>query len=181
MFPLWKWLLILVVAVPLPSMVRSRKPRAAAPKSNGDIGIPAAWRKLSLRDQVAQLVVVPFTGAPLQKKSKAAKELTALVKKQHVGGLILVNVSQGHLVQRADPVEAAKVINHLQRLAKVPLLVGGDLERGASMRFNDTTIFPQAMAFAATGDPTEARYEGVITAREARAIGVNWVFFQWWM
>jgi beta-N-acetylhexosaminidase len=33
------------------------------------------------------------------------------------------------------------------------------------------------MAFAAGGDPGAARYEGVVTAREARAIGVNWVFF----
>jgi beta-N-acetylhexosaminidase len=88
-----------------------------------------------------------------------------------------VNVSNGHLVQRADPVEAAGMINKLQRLSKVPLLVGADLERGASMRFNDTTIFPQAMAFAAAGDPGAARYEGEVTAREARAIGVNWVFF----
>ena len=140
-------------------------------------GRPAAWKHLSLHDEVAQLIVVDFTGQPLAKKSLARKQLYKLIHVDHVGGLIMVNVSQGHLVQRADPVEAAKVINDLQRVARIPLLVGGDLERGASMRFKDTTIFPHAMAFAAAGDLAAVRYEGTVTAKEARAIGVNWVFF----
>ncbi len=33
------------------------------------------------------------------------------------------------------------------------------------------------MAFAASRDPNEARLEGEITARESRAIGVQWLFF----
>ena len=41
----------------------------------------------------------------------------------------------------------------MQRLAKTPLMVSGDLERGASMRVNGATVFPHAMAFGATGDP----------------------------
>ena len=113
----------------------------------------------------------------MKPRSKEWRQLTSLVRDQHVGGLILVNVMQGHVVEKAEPVAAAKIINSLQRLARVPLLVGADLERGASMRFKNTTVFPHAMAFAATGDPATAHFEGQITAREARAIGVNWVFF----
>jgi beta-N-acetylhexosaminidase len=45
------------------------------------------------------------------------------------------------------------------------------------MRVDDTTVFPHAMALGAAGDPALARYEGEITAREARALGVQWVFF----
>jgi beta-N-acetylhexosaminidase len=33
------------------------------------------------------------------------------------------------------------------------------------------------MAFAATGDPALSRYEGEVTAREARALGVQWIFY----
>src|SRR5262249_39981839 len=40
-----------------------------------------------------------------------------------------------------------------------------------------TTVFPHAMAFGATGDPGLARFEGEVTAREARSLGVQWVFF----
>ncbi len=156
-----------------------RKKKIAEPAATNlaDVGIPAAWRKLTLRDAVAQLVVVPFPGQTLKSNSKPWRDLAGLVRTQHVGGLILVNIMQGHLVQRADPVEAATMINKLQKLARIPLVVGGDLERGASMRFKDTTVFPHAMAFAAAGDPGAARFEGEVTAREARAIGVNWVFF----
>jgi beta-N-acetylhexosaminidase len=88
-----------------------------------------------------------------------------------------VNVSNGRTVAKADPLEAASFINRMQRLARIPLLVSGDFERGASMRVDATTIFPHAMAFTASRDPNEARLEGEITAREARTLGVQWLFF----
>src|SRR5215471_6519628 len=65
----------------------------------------------------------------------------------------------------------------MQKQSKVPLIVCGDFERGASMRVDATTAFPHAMAFTASRDASEARLEGEITAREARAIGVQWIFF----
>ncbi len=134
-------------------------------------------KSLKLRDQIAQLVVIPFSGQALNPKSKTDREFVNLVKKTHVGGLILVNVSQGHLVQRADPATVAGIVNRMQKYARIPLIVSGDLERGASMRFNDTTIFPHAMAFSAARDAAAVRYEGEVTAREARAIGLQWVFY----
>src|SRR5947209_20419873 len=33
------------------------------------------------------------------------------------------------------------------------------------------------MAFGAAGDPALARYESQLTAREARALGVHWVYY----
>jgi len=170
-------LLLAGVAPQSPGYARRKTAAKPAQQQDASEAIPAAWKRLSLHDEVAQLVVVDFTGQPMTKKSLEWRQLYGLVHKERVGGLILVNVSQGHLVQRADPVEAAKIINELQRSAKIPLVVGGDLERGASMRFKDTTVFPHAMAFAAAGDLAAVRYEGQVTAKEARAIGVNWIFF----
>ena len=138
----------------------------------------ARWaRPLSLHDAVAQLVVVPFSGQPLPPRSKAYKDLFNLVHRTHVGGVILVNVFEGHLIQHADPLEAATLINKLQGATRIPLLFSADLERGASMRLNETTAFPHAMAFAAGGDSGSVRAEGVITAREARAVGIQWIFY----
>jgi beta-N-acetylhexosaminidase len=65
----------------------------------------------------------------------------------------------------------------MQRIAPLPLLVTGDFERGASMRVAGTTVFPHAMAFGASGDVDLTRKQGEITAREARALGVHWVFY----
>ena len=80
-------------------------------------------------------------------------------------------------MQKAEPYALAAFLNRMQRLARVPLLVGGDFERGASMRVTGTTVFPHAMAFGAAGDPELSRFEGEVTAREARALGVHWVYY----
>ena len=92
-------------------------------------------------------------------------------------GLILVNWSNGRVIQKAEPYAVAAFLNRMQRLARTPLMVSGDFERGASMRVDGTTVFPHAMAFGATGDPAYSRYEGEVTAREARALGVQWIYY----
>jgi beta-N-acetylhexosaminidase len=132
---------------------------------------------LTLREKIAQLIVIGFSGHPMNTRTREYRKFVHLVGQEHVGGLILVNVSNGRTVAKADPLEAASFINRMQRLAKVPLLISADFERGASMRVDATTIFPHAMAFSASRDPNEARMEGEVTAREARAVGVQWLFF----
>ncbi len=154
---------------------RKTKP-AALPPSTPD-AIAARWMaSLSLREKIAQLVIVPFSGHPLRRSRDAANFLK-LISREHVGGMILVNTAEGRIVGKATAREAAAFINRMQRMAKIPLLVGGDFERGVSMRIEDTTVFPHAMAFTASGDPDEARIEGEITAKESRAIGFQWLFF----
>jgi beta-N-acetylhexosaminidase len=136
------------------------------------------WMKsMTLREKIAQLIVIGFSGHPMNTRTREYRKFVHLVAQEHVGGLILVNVANGRTVTKADPLEAASFINRMQRLAKVPLLVSGDFERGASMRVDATTVFPHAMAFTASRDPNEARLEGEITAKEARALGVQWLFF----
>jgi len=134
-------------------------------------------KSLSLREKVAQLVMIPFTGHAINAQSREYRKFVHLIRDVRVGGLILVNVAQGRLTQRAEPHELAAFLNRMQRMSRLPLLVSGDFERGASMRVNDTTVFPHAMAFAAAGDLALTRFEGDVTARESRALGVHWVFY----
>jgi beta-N-acetylhexosaminidase len=131
---------------------------------------------LSLREKISQLVIVPFNGHPLRRSRDTANFLK-LISREHVGGMILVNTAERRIVGKATTREAATFINRMQRMAKIPLLVAGDFERGVSMRIEGTTVFPHAMAFTASGDPEEARVEGEITAKESRAIGFQWLFF----
>jgi beta-N-acetylhexosaminidase len=134
-------------------------------------------KTLTLRDKAAQLVMIPFSGHAMSTRTREYRKFVHLIRDVHVGGLILVNVAQGRLVQRPEPHELASFVNRLQRMSRLPLLVSGDFERGASMRVNGTTVFPHAMAFAAAGDPALTRYEGEVAAKESRAIGVHWVFY----
>lgn len=132
---------------------------------------------MTLRDEVAQLVFIPFYGGAPNARSAQYRKFMRLIRDTKVGGLILVNASNGRLIAKAEPYALAAFTNRMQRLARTPLLVGGDFERGASMRVEGTTVFPHAMAFGATGDPAYTRFEGEVTAREARALGVQWVYY----
>ncbi len=132
---------------------------------------------MSLRDEVAQLVFIEFHGGSPNTRSRDYQKFVRLIRETKVGGLILINPSNGRGVQKAEPYALAAFLNRMQRIAKVPLLVGGDFERGASMRVSGTTQFPHAMAFGATGDASLTRFEGEVTAREARALGVHWVYY----
>jgi beta-N-acetylhexosaminidase len=131
---------------------------------------------LTLREKVAQLIFVPFTGSAPSTRSHEYQRVARLVRDAKVGGLVLVNWTQGRVTQRAEPYALAAFVNRMQKLAQVPLLVSGDFERGASMRVNGVTAFPHAMAFGAADDIDLTRRQGEITAREARALGVHWVF-----
>ena len=136
------------------------------------------WMKaLTLREKVAQLIYIPFHGAAPSTRSREYRQFMKLVRETRVGGMVLVNWNNGRLTQKAEPYALGAFLNRMQKLARVPMMVAGDFERGASMRVDGTTVFPQAMAFGAAGDPALARFEGQVTAREARALGVQWLFF----
>ncbi len=132
---------------------------------------------MTLRDEVAQLIFISFHGAAPNSRTKEYRTFMRQIRETKVGGLILVNWSNGRLIQKAEPYAVGAFLNRMQRLAKTPLLVSGDFERGASMRVDGTTVFPHAMAFGAAGDPAYSRYEGEVTAREARALGVQWIYY----
>ena len=168
-------LLILLVAALVVPAGAARKP---PPKSARQSGYVRRWmRALTLREKVAQLIFIPFHGAAPNTRSREYRKFVKMVRDTRVGGMVLVNWSNGRVTQKAHPYALAAFLNRMQKLARVPLLVAGDFERGASMRVDGTTVFPQAMAFGAAGDPALVRFEGQVTAREARAIGVQWLFF----
>ena len=66
----------------------------------------------------------------------------------------------------------------LQEASTYPLLFGIDQEGGpfTSYRVDDATLFPGAMALAATGDPELARRVGEATAKELSCAGFNLLF-----
>ncbi|HJZ98253.1 MAG TPA: glycoside hydrolase family 3 N-terminal domain-containing protein [Candidatus Solibacter sp.] len=164
---------------PAKAAPKNPPPRAAAAQS----AIKASptvkrWIKpMTLRDEIAQLIFIPFHGASPNSRSREYRTFMRMIREVKVGGLILVNWSNGRVIQKAEPYAVAAFLNRMQRTAQTPLLVAGDFERGASMRVEGTTVFPHAMAFGAAGDPALVRYEGEVTAREARALGVHWVYY----
>jgi beta-glucosidase-like glycosyl hydrolase len=64
----------------------------------------------------------------------------------------------------------------LHRRAPHPLLIASDLERGAGQQFRGATPLPPAAAIGSLDDPAVTRRAGELTAREARSLGVNWIY-----
>src|SRR5437899_6562651 len=94
----------------------------------------------------------------------------------HVGGFIKITHGSPLGIVKSQAYPTAVLTNQLQAKAKLPLLIGADFERGAAMRLDEGTSFPTAMALAAAGNPKDAYTMGKITALEARAVGVQWVY-----
>jgi beta-glucosidase-like glycosyl hydrolase len=64
----------------------------------------------------------------------------------------------------------------LLRRAGRPLLLAADLERGAGQQIAGLTEFPPPMALASLNDAGVVRWAASVTAQEARAVGINWIF-----
>src|SRR5579871_338595 len=170
---------ILVSTALFAATVRSKTAKPAPAKTIPEMNNPAvrAWmRTLTLQEKVAQLVVMPVLGEPANVRSAAFRRYQHYVRDLHVGGLIVTGNVQNGAVRNAEPYAMAALLNRLQKISKLPLLVGADFERGASMRVTSTTPWPYAMAFAAAKDLDQVSYEASETARDARALGVNWIF-----
>lgn len=118
-------------------------------------------RRMPLREKCAQLVAFEFRfDAP---DYDAAMELA---KNAGAGGVI---------VRGGSLFELGPFVNALQKVARVPLLVGAAWERGAGGEVQGATVFPSHLAVAAAGSEELARSKGRLTAREAKAMGVRWL------
>jgi beta-N-acetylhexosaminidase len=127
----------------------------------------AELRKMSLDEKIGQMIYVGINATFLNQESDAFRALRRQVVENHIGGIILF---------KSPVYESVVLTNRMQQLARYPLLISADLEAGAGMRFDDTVNFPWNMAVGATGNPDYARRQGEITAREARALGIQQIF-----
>jgi beta-N-acetylhexosaminidase len=124
----------------------------------------AELKRMTLEEKTGQLISIGINARFLNEESDEFLELRRQVEQNHIGGIILF---------RGPVYESVHLVNRMQQFAREPLLISADLEAGSGMRFEDATDFPWNMAVGATGDPTFARREGELTAREARALGVE--------
>jgi beta-N-acetylhexosaminidase len=163
-------------AAKIPTTAKSGAGAKASGSKSSTSGTPALLRSLSLHDRIAQLFVVRGYGDYPPSDDTEYERFIRWIRQDHVGGFIIAgHIRDGNVIP-AQPFELAAFVNHMQRVSKLPLLVASDFERGASMRVAETARFPYMMAFGAAHDLSATRELGAATAREARAMGVNWVF-----
>lgn len=113
--------------------------------------------RMTVREKCAQMIFIAC-GFPDDDPDRTSQ----LVRKDGVGGLLL---SGGSVF------DVPSFVNWAQKVAKIPVLVAADLERGG--RISGATEHPSDAAIAATGSSdfaqTKARHRGL----EARALGIR--------
>jgi beta-N-acetylhexosaminidase len=170
-------LLTALVVTPLAQTSGKSQPRAKSPASFKAYSSKPTkdalnWadkelRRMSLDEKIGQLICVGINATFLNQDSDGFKALRHQIEDNHVGGIILF---------RGPVYESVVLVNRMQNLARYPLLISADLEAGAGMRFDDTVNLPWNMAVGATDNPDYARRQGMVTAREARALGVQQIY-----
>jgi beta-N-acetylhexosaminidase len=124
-------------------------------------------KKMSVDEKIGQIIQIGINPRFANQDSDYYKELQRQVVENKLGGIILFG---------APIYETVHLVNRMQENAKIPLLIAIDAETGIGMRYQDAINFPWNMAVAATGNPDYARRIGVITGREAKAMGLMHVY-----
>jgi beta-N-acetylhexosaminidase len=124
-------------------------------------------KKMSLEEKVGQMVAWQYNGNFYNADSDTMKDLEDLIATHGIGGLV---------VFAGNVYETAYLANAFQRMAKVPLLIASDFERGVANRITGSTLFPNMMSIGAADSEDLAYRMGKITAEEGRALGVHMAY-----
>ncbi|HEY8560036.1 MAG TPA: glycoside hydrolase family 3 N-terminal domain-containing protein [Pyrinomonadaceae bacterium] len=124
-------------------------------------------KKMSVEEKVGQLIQIGINARFINQDSDFFQDLKRQVTENKIGGVIFFG---------APMYETVHLGNRLQENAEIPLLFALDAETGIGMRFTDAANFPWNMAVAATGNPEYAYKMGVVTGREAKAMGLMQVY-----
>jgi beta-glucosidase-like glycosyl hydrolase len=113
--------------------------------------------RMTVREKCAQMVFIRCA-FPDEDPDRTSQ----LIRKEGVGGLLLAG---GSLF------EVPSFVNWAQKVAKIPVLVAADFERGG--RVSGATEFPSEAAIALTGSSDFAQTKARHLGQEARALGIR--------
>lgn len=170
-------------STPAISQLRDAKPRHPQ-VVNATTPAQERWadrtlKRLNLEEKIGQMIEVRGLMGYYSADDPGWQKLIADIRKYHIGAIHLSVNTDGPLLLRTEPYEAAMTTNLLQQEAhsKVPLIFSVDFERGPSMRLTSIETFPQPMAFGATHNPVYVERFAKIVAEESRALGIAWNFY----
>jgi beta-glucosidase len=146
-----------------------------------DTKVEALLKRMTVEEKVGQMTQVTLEVVSVKNADPSAPhqldpaKLGAAIQKYHVGSILNVTgraytLDHWHEVINSVQDEAAKT-----RL-RIPVLYGIDSIHGANYVI-DATLFPQAIATAATWNPEFAARAGEISAFQTRAAGIPWTFY----
>ena len=161
--------------VPSPALAAGSVSSTAPLTSRQRHWVDSTLASLDLHDRVGQMVMIWMLGDYTNVHDSSYAEAIRWVEQDHVGGIAM---------SLGTPVEVAAKLNDIQRRARVPLIVGADLEPGLGrleggifasymLDAGSATVFPPQMAIGATGRDSDAYDVAKAIAQEGRAVGIE--------
>ena len=166
---------VLALAVGMPAVLCAQRSSAA----RDSVQVHRTLSTLTLRQKVGQMVWPSVYADYVSTSDSAWRRIESWIVNDQVGGFTM---------SIGSPIEMGAKLNAMQRLSRLPLLVGADLEAGAGFRasggyflpnaidLGGATVFPPQMALGATRDTALAYEYGRATAVEGRALGIHIVY-----
>jgi beta-N-acetylhexosaminidase len=124
----------------------------------------SVFKTLSPDEQIAQLMVVRLSEKTATGYVYYDSLVTELVKKYNVGGVCLF---------QGGPLLQAITINHLQAVAKTPILMCIDAEWGLGMRYDSVLPLPRQMMLGAVQDARIVYQYGKVVGNQCKRAGIQ--------
>jgi beta-N-acetylhexosaminidase len=124
--------------------------------------VDSTFRELNSTEKIGQLFLVPVSN---DTDERTINEIENLIKSHEIGGLIFKNIPAG---------KQARLANHFQSIAKVPLLIA--MEGDLTSMLDSAISYPAPYILGAIQQDTLLYQLGAMVARQLKTVGVN-VFF----
>jgi beta-N-acetylhexosaminidase len=158
-----------------PTASATASPSATVSPTDTPSPQPSTTPGPSLRDRIAQMLLVGFRGLTVE----AASDIVPDIRDRNLGGILLFDTDQPtHSKVRnvQSPAQLTALVAGLQALAPTPLLVAIDEEGGLVARLDQRHGFPATISAAdlgARGDVTFTRQAGERIANTLASVGIN--------
>ncbi len=123
--------------------------------------VDSVYNSLSLEERIAQLLMIRVQ---TDQDDAYYSRIEDIVDTYNVGGLAFF---------RGGPKRQLKLTNHLQSVAKTPMLIAMDAEWGLSMRLDSTISFPKQMTLGAIRGERYIYEMGMHVGYQAKRLGVH--------
>src|SRR6266849_5227569 len=174
--PLRAVLFVLVLSACGSASERYARPGSVQLTKEGRRWAALTLKRLSLEEKVGQMLNIRYYTDFQNFDSDGYLQFRDQLKAYHIGSVTLTVHVDGSVLRRNPPFEVAAMANQLQRDSRWPLLIAADFERGLASRVSFVPVFPDVMAFGATGNAAYVERFAAITAEETRALGIHWNF-----
>ncbi len=145
---------------PAPSLLQ-------APTAEMEGWVEETLAALSLEEKVGQLICSDIYGDYRADEDPDLQRWVGLARDHGLGMFVLYG---------GTPRDVARLLNRLQRKARVPILFAADFEGGPGQQVMGASEFPANMAFSAAGSGELMYRAAAAAAVEGRAMGIHLTF-----